>query len=167
MDVEETDGWMARNVERILALDPKSLHRSLPDYERQWEDGDFRAVISAFMLCAFFDPQPFPVWLVSAVRRNLQFAFEEGGSPGKGKTGGHKTRWLRQVKDKIQWRSAKECLASRDELSAQLGRKATRQDAFEEARRRLAGTFARGSAASIEATYNRVERSQKRVRNSG
>jgi hypothetical protein len=160
--------FYAAMAHAAMTIDERSLYRDVAEYERRWkDDGDFRAVMSAFDLCARVDPQPFPGWLVSAVFGSLLFTFHEGGSPGKGKTGGHKTRDRRKAKDRIQWGVARFWLAARDELSVQLGRKATRQDAFEEARRRLADTFARGSAESIEATYNRVERSRKRVHNSG
>lgn len=121
-----------------------------------WENGDFRAIADAVALLAVRDPE-WPEWLITAVMGALATAFEAGGAPGKGKTGGHLARARRADIDAKRHQVAFFELALRR-------RGETREDAFEAAHVRLRATFAKGSASAIQASYNRH---QRRLRNRG
>lgn len=123
----------------------------LAEYRRQFERGDYTGAVSAVRLCCM-NGLPMPDWAASEADAAIQFYFREGGAKGRGKSGGHLARYKRDRMHRLRHQVALRELARRD-----TGTKGTRADAFERASTRLAGTYAQGSAAAIEDSFNAVQ----------
>lgn len=127
-----------------------SRETEIEAYRKRWEAGDFRALIDGFEHFHNWN-EPLPDWIAGPVHFALTLAFETGGAPGKGKTGGFAKRAERLDRDRWRWLAASSCIARTDE-------------ALEPARAMLAGTPHRGSIAAIRASYYRFK---KLLQNSG
>jgi hypothetical protein len=129
--------------------------KELEACQRDWLQGHFRAIPEAIAIC-HAGGHPLPDWLAEATLEALAVAFEHGGAPGRGKTGGHSVRSARSDRDWMRWTAAMACLKDRRH-------DVTEDEAFEQAQAMLAGTPSQGSPLAIKASYYRINR----FRNSG
>lgn len=142
-------------------MTPADFHEDEIEQLRQrWELGDLRSVMEAFALTAW-RARPFPEWLTDAVLEALVFAFNEGGSAGRGKGGRHIVKAQRRDMHEVRHGWAEIWLRARDDLPHQ-GYAATRDGAFAFVSELLRGTFAQGSAKAIERSFDKIQRETRR-----
>jgi|GEM_PF-1822882 len=125
------------------------VDKQVADCRRFYELGDYRQLITAFRWCTMYD-RPLPAWVADEALNALKFIYETGGAPGKGKTGGPKTKLIRSKVHRERHRVAAWQLARRDIDGG------NREAAFERASAHLRGTFAQGSARAVEDSYNLI-----------
>lgn len=124
------------------------VQRELAKRTKAWSDGDYAELGATISFCSRHN-LPLPKWATDGALDAMFFAYVKGyGAPGKGKTGSIQKQTKRRRIDSERCRVAASLLAERV-------RGATREDAFNMAHEKLVGTDARGSAAAIEASYNR------------
>lgn len=120
--------------------------------------GNYLAVVEAFLLLAWRAPA-FPAWLVEAIETSLLHTYNTGGTGGHGGRGGtHQVQASLYQMHIWRWAKARRYLDSRAELSVQLGRRATREDAFRAAADDLAKFYPRVGWETVEKSFKDVER---------
>lgn len=124
--------------------------KELESCRRFFELGDTSRIPLAVKWC-ITGGLPLPDWLAPDVEAAAEFFFREGGANGRGKRGGNAARYRRQRIDRYRHQIALHELARRDIVGG------NRDDAFERARERLVGTFAKGSAKAIERSHDRIQ----------
>ena len=129
-------------------LTEEGVQRELAKRTKDWSDGEYEVLGETISFCSRHS-LPLPEWAADGALDAIFFAYVNGyGAPGKGKTGSIKKQTKRRRIDARRYRVAASLLAERV-------RGTTREDAFNMAHEKLVGTDARGSAAAIEASYNR------------
>jgi len=126
----------------------------LETYNSEFERGEYTGAVKAVMLCAM-NNLPMPDWVGSEASKAIDFYFKNGGAHGRGKTGGHLVQYKRDKLHRRRHHIAEWELAKRKSVGG------NRQQAFERASERLAGTFARGSHEEIERSFNKINRALK------
>lgn len=135
---EECEGW----------VDPDYY---LSHCRRRWEEGYLPAAGYATLFCTH-NQLPLPDWLASVVNRAMLFAFEKGGSPGKGKTGGY----LKQARRLEKYVTQYEAVLRRFKLGAD-----SVEEACHLASKDLRGTEARASPNQVRKNYYAVRKNYK------
>src|SRR5689334_21764080 len=63
----------------------------IEESRKLYELGDYRRAIHALRWCAAAK-LPMPDWLATEAQEAMVFYFDKGGSPGRGRAGGHRKR---------------------------------------------------------------------------
>ncbi len=136
---------MGKSEREAAAENPGFLDGQLEHYRHRFERGEYEFAVVAVKTCASFGI-PIPDWIEGEVCAAIEFYFRNGGSKGKGKGGGHLVKSRRARLDVDRY-----CAAERE-----LVRGLTRADAFEQASIALRSKPARGSASTIEDSYDKI-----------
>ncbi len=149
---------MSREDEPWPGFEPLTeaeVQRELAKRTKDWSDGEYEVLGETISFCSRHN-LPLPKWATDGALDAMFFAYVNGyGAPGKGKTGSIQKQTKRRRIDLKRYGVAASFLAERVQG-------ATREDAFKMAHEKLVSTDAQGSAAAIEASYNRH---LKRLRN--
>ena len=125
--------------------------KHVEECRRRYERGDTSQLVLALRHC-IFGQLPLPEWLAPEASDAIEFFFREGGASGKGKTGGHMARYMRQRMHRVRHQVATHELAKRDTIGG------SRADAFRRASERLVGNrLASGSPDVIERSFNKIQ----------
>ena len=119
----------------------------LADCKRHYDLGDYRFLVQALRLSVRHD-LPVPPWAAGEAEKAMIYYFENGGAPGRGKSGGHSNRhrWNRIHRERHR-------VAARE-----LERDGVKATAFRKASETLRQTEARGEPREIAKSYRRIER---------
>jgi hypothetical protein len=94
-----------------------------------------------------------PEWVLQGALQVTADRLKEGASIGKGSSGNERIKFQRQLIPYWRWRAYQKV---RDEGTPEI-------DAYEEASKRLEGTFARGNADAIEKSIDKFIKRYKRL----
>jgi len=137
------------------ALTEEDVQRELAKRAKAWGYGEYEYLGETISFCSRHN-LPLPKWATDGALDAIFYAYVNGyGTTGKGKTGSIQKQSNRRRIDAKRYGVAATLLAERVQG-------ATREDAFNMAHEKLVSTDAQGSAAAIEASYNRH---LKRLRN--
>ena len=126
-------------------MNPQVFADQLEHYRHRFERGEYEYAVVAAQTCAQFG-LPIPEWLEHEVCAAMEFYFRLGGAKKRGKGGGHLVRTRNRRKDILRFQTAER----------ELARGLTRPKAFERASVLLRSTDARGSASTIEGSYDAI-----------
>lgn len=130
------------------SLTEEDVQRELAKRTKSWNYGEYEVLGETISFCSRHNI-PLPKWASDGALEAIFYAYVNGyGTTGKGKTGSIQKQSKRRRIDSRRYSVAATLLAARVQG-------VTREDAFNMAHEKLVSTEAFGSAAAIEASYNR------------